>query len=405
MRKGIRSAIAGMALLLLLSGCSAPTGTYRNVGIEPAETCGMPDRVRAIPVAEYESYRELAATYRATGETSSATATDTDLILNWSAEKAEGSAAITLHFTLTFNHPEGVDLPERTLTVTVDGIEEKITTPAIAKTGAGREILYEKTLNKTVLNKEELVSVSASWNYGQSVLVRDYYGTIVPVFLPKLETKARIPVGDLEGELKGKASLPVKNIMQNPELPNGCEITALTITLNYYGFGTDKLTMADQFLPKEEDTYTSDFYETFAGNPRNQKRALGCYAPVIVKSAEAFLESRGQLGSYEIRDLTGASPAELYALLDEGAPVVVWMTQYIDATPRILKTWTAANGSEMNWKHPLHCVVLIGYDRDAGTVTIADPLVGIVTHKETLFALRYEQLGTQAVLVRPASGS
>ena len=77
------------------------------------------------------------------------------------------------------------------------------------------------------------------------------------------------------------------------------------------------------------------------------------------------------------------------------------MTQYIDKTPAILKTWTAYNGKAMNWKHPLHCVVLIGYDLDAQTVTIADPMVGIVSHPLSLFELRYLQLGSQAVIVTP----
>lgn len=32
--------------------------------------------------------------------------------------------------------------------------------------------------------------------------------------------------------------------LQTPELPTGCEITALTMVLNYYGFSVDKTTMA-----------------------------------------------------------------------------------------------------------------------------------------------------------------
>ena len=37
---------------------------------------------------------------------------------------------------------------------------------------------------------------------------------------------------------------------QMPELPTGCEITALAMALNYYGYGIDKVTMAVQYLPK-----------------------------------------------------------------------------------------------------------------------------------------------------------
>ena len=407
MKNKIRGVAVLSALLFLLfqfTGCAEPTGTFDNRGMIPAETVSFPGTSLPVPFSEYETYAVLAASYDLIGETSSATATGTDLVLSWSSKKEEGSAAITVALSVALTHPGAIDLPEKTLIFSVDGREEKIPVPAMKSNAGGREILLERTYPKTVLNNGEIMEFSASFDYRQSVMVTDYYGAVVPVFLTKLETKARIPLGDVPETLSGKALLPVNNVMQTPELPNGCEITALTIVLNYYGFSVDKLTMADTYLPKEEDTYTADFYKTFAGNPRNQWRAFGCYSPVIVKSAEDYLTAVGKRDAYEVSDISGASPEELYLLLDAGCPVVVWMTQYIDATPKILKTWTAADGEEMNWKHPLHCVVLIGYDRVANTVTIADPLVGIVSHNATTFALRYKQLGTQAVLVRPLAG-
>lgn len=38
-------------------------------------------------------------------------------------------------------------------------------------------------------------------------------------------------------------------IYQMPELPTGCEITAMTMVLNYYGYSVDKVQMATQYLP------------------------------------------------------------------------------------------------------------------------------------------------------------
>ena len=38
-------------------------------------------------------------------------------------------------------------------------------------------------------------------------------------------------------------------ILQMPELPTGCEITALTMMLNYYGYTVDKTVMASDYLP------------------------------------------------------------------------------------------------------------------------------------------------------------
>ena len=44
--------------------------------------------------------------------------------------------------------------------------------------------------------------------------------------------------------LLSTVQLDVENIPQNPELPNGCEITSAAIVLNYLGFDIDKVTLA-----------------------------------------------------------------------------------------------------------------------------------------------------------------
>ena len=41
-------------------------------------------------------------------------------------------------------------------------------------------------------------------------------------------------------------------IFQMPELPIGCETTALTMVLNYYGMEADKIEMATKYLPTQE---------------------------------------------------------------------------------------------------------------------------------------------------------
>ena len=46
-------------------------------------------------------------------------------------------------------------------------------------------------------------------------------------------------------------------VRQMPELPTGCEITALTMMLDYYGCQADKTIMAEKYLP----TVPAEFYE------------------------------------------------------------------------------------------------------------------------------------------------
>lgn len=74
-----------------------------------------------------------------------------------------------------------------------------------------------------------------------------------------------------------KYQINVTNILQNPSLPTGCEITSLTMVLNYYKYSVSKETMADNYLPYSVDfgflengqKYGPDFRTTFAGNPRS----------------------------------------------------------------------------------------------------------------------------------------
>ena len=126
----------------------------------------------------------------------------------------------------------------------------------------------------------------------------------------------------------------VKTVLQNPELPTGCEVTSLTMVLNYLGYEVSKLTIADEYLPKEN--VNCDPYNVFCGNPRS-KNAYGCFAPVIVKAANKYLESVGS--DYKAVDITGSSPSQLYEYVKQGIPVLVWATigmvdTYVSATAR-----------------------------------------------------------------------
>ena len=66
------------------------------------------------------------------------------------------------------------------------------------------------------------------------------------------------------------------DLLQTPELPTGCEITALTMLLRYYGLPAGKTTMAEAYLPKtsfrlkeDEDGnfYGPDINRYFVGDP------------------------------------------------------------------------------------------------------------------------------------------
>ena len=72
-----------------------------------------------------------------------------------------------------------------------------------------------------------------------------------------------------------QVELDAQPVLQNPELPTGCEVTTLTAALNYLGYPVDKLTMADQYLTRAEP-YQATFGEAFIGAPRCQRVGLLC---------------------------------------------------------------------------------------------------------------------------------
>jgi len=191
-----------------------------------------------------------------------------------------------------------------------------------------------------------------------------------------------------------RAFLEVEYIAQNPSLPTGCEVTSLATVLKYLGAEVSKETLADKYLPKAA-VGQANFYEEFVGNPRNAS-AYGCYAPVIVKTAEKyFTENQMQ---YSAVDYTGATFTYLLDKVAEGTPAIVWITSPITAEPVYTTEWIV-DGEYLRWKGNLHCVVLIGYDTETGKVTVSDPLRGITEYEMELFIRRFKQMNSQAVLI------
>lgn len=190
------------------------------------------------------------------------------------------------------------------------------------------------------------------------------------------------------------AQLSVSNLMQLPELPTGCEITSLTTVLNYFGYSVSKGTMADNYLPKS-DLNEGSFWHYFIGNPRDEY-AYGCYAEPIVAAANAYLSANG--GSHCAYEYSGSDFSTLLNEVADGNPVVLWSTMGL--MPAYTTRKWVINGETIHWTAPEHCVVLIGYNLDAGTALISDPLVGIVERDLNTVVSRYHQMYSQAVVIK-----
>lgn len=226
----------------------------------------------------------------------------------------------------------------------------------------------------------QLVTKSGEILYGDGLYFRRYR--------EDMELTEKI---DFPGE---RVTLEVKNILQNPTLPTGCEITSLAIILNYMGYNVAKETLSDNYLSKKP-VGEANFYKEFVGNPRNSS-SYGCYAGAIVAAANSYLSEQGAME--QARDYTDCSFADVMWKVRSGKPVIVWVTTPITLDPGYTTEWIV-DGEYLVWKGNLHCVVVTGYDTNKGTVIVSDPLAGNREVEMELFVKRFKQFYSQAVVI------
>ncbi len=203
-------------------------------------------------------------------------------------------------------------------------------------------------------------------------------------------------------------------IYQKPELPTGCEITAMTMVLNYYGCDVSKETMARDYLPTIEDYQEperrgrhrrggyatgSDLENYFLGDPFTEYGTV-CGTSAIVMAANLYLiETENKLHLQAV-DLSGITPKELYEIVLSGNPAVVFTT--IDMEDRTeTMGWYTEDGTYVEWSHNDHATVIIGCSDDK--VVIADPLKGIVSYDKEQFEDIFAQRGYRCVVVEKES--
>lgn len=191
-------------------------------------------------------------------------------------------------------------------------------------------------------------------------------------------------------------------IWQMPELPTGCEITALTMAMQYYGCNVSKTTMARQYLPtvspsfyygSDGKLYGPDMDKYFVDDPFSTEGYI-CGTPAICTAANNYFKDFN--ANLQARDITGSTSEDLYALIDRGTPVVVWVT--IDMVNRSSDfSWYSTSGKYMSLSYDDHCAVLIGHS--STTVTLADPISGQVTYSRSRFESVFRSRNKRCVIL------
>lgn len=287
---------------------------------------------------------------------------------------------------LTVEFYSGAPIPDLYITVT------DLATGLEIENALGSEE-GEATFSKLVNGKEYAIAATTIENS----VTGDGYTTIDTFTYD--ETK---PYYNLQTHFsRDEQELDVPIVMQNPELPHGCEITSLTSVLNYYGLSVSKLEMADKYLPKQEFEIVNgqrigpNPADAFAGNPRNKQTGMYVFAAPIVKAAQAVIADKQK--ELSVTDMSGKSKEEILKLVQDGIPVVVWVTLDL-SPPKFNKGWIYKGESlPREGFSNLHAVVLTGHLDEK--VVVMDPLKGYVTYNENQFFKSYRELGRQAVAV------
>lgn len=193
--------------------------------------------------------------------------------------------------------------------------------------------------------------------------------------------------------------IEIPNICQYPTLPTGCEVTAATMVLQFYGekisiesFARNWLVCDDRFYQANNMLYGPDPHKVFVGSPFT-KSSYGCYAMPIVNA----INSNSSVCKAEL--ITAKDIKELCDLfIDNNKPVIIWATMGMKPSEDGSK-WHSETKQEIVWKAGEHSLVLVGYDDKH--YFLVDPQSGsVVGYEKHIVEKRFSELGMQAILVR-----
>ena len=93
--------------------------------------------------------------------------------------------------------------------------------------------------------------------------------------------------------------------------------------------------------------------------------------------------------------LTGSTLEDVYALIRQDMPVLVWVTIDMERRMKPEDSWVTEDGEAIDWTTNDHGAVLIGYTTEF--VYIADPLEGIVEYGRQEFERVFRSRGKKCV--------
>ncbi|MBA1392618.1 hypothetical protein EQ500_01730 [Lactobacillus sp. XV13L] len=162
-----------------------------------------------------------------------------------------------------------------------------------------------------------------------------------------------------------KLDVPLEN--QYPDLPNGCEVTALSMLLRYYDIRVTKLDLSQNI--KHVSSFNPD--GKYRGNPHagfvgymSQANAGWCVFNEPLEQVARKYTSR-------IQNATGRDFIQVLKLVSDGHPVMIITTTTFNHV-NDMQTWKTAQGT-VNVTPSSHACVITGFNKKTRTVYVNDP--------------------------------
>ena len=189
---------------------------------------------------------------------------------------------------------------------------------------------------------------------------------------------------------------------QNPQLPNGCEVTSLAMLLGWAGYPVEKMELYQGYLPRQDLTESPEGW-TMGGNPEDvyvgdatsKLDGWYCFEGPIVEAGNAYLRDQGS--NWTAQAVSGLSQRQFNKYLKNDVPLVAWVTLDYTAPVDSLRHWYLADGSFYQPLSNLHCVVVV--DQEGDNYLTADPLKGWRRVDKASFWSVFDAMGRRAVII------
>lgn len=190
-----------------------------------------------------------------------------------------------------------------------------------------------------------------------------------------------------------KLNVPLEN--QMPDLPNGCEVTSLSMLMNYYGIKVSKNELAETIQHVDSFTdggkYRGNPHQGFVGHMTIANAGWCVYNEPLYNVARKYTS--------HIENITGSDFLSLLKLVSNGHPVMIITTTTFNKVNN-MQTWDTNTG-KVNVTPSSHACVITGYSKPKKVVYVNNPY-GYKNQPVNWKNLQasYNQQGKQALYIR-----